>query len=69
VDLAAQQVAQMLRAGRVSTREGGEVTIRADSICLHGDRPDAVGFAAALRASIEAAGFEVRAPARATTRA
>lgn len=61
VDLAAQQVAQMLASGRVATRDGGEVAIRADTICLHGDRPDAVAFAAALRRAIEAAGVKVRA--------
>jgi UPF0271 protein len=72
VDLAAQQVAQMLRAGRVTTREGGEIPIRADTICLHGDRPDAVPFAQALRAAIEATGGRVervaRGPLRAATR-
>jgi 5-oxoprolinase (ATP-hydrolysing) subunit A len=65
VDLAAQQVARMLRSGRVGTREGGEVLLRADTICLHGDRPDAPAFAAALRSAIEGAGFAVRAMARA----
>jgi UPF0271 protein len=59
VDLAAQQVAQMLRAGRVTTRDGREIAIRADTICLHGDRDDAVGFAASLRRTIEAAGVAV----------
>jgi UPF0271 protein len=64
VDLAAQQVAQMLRAGRVTARDGREVAVRADTVCLHGDRPDAPAFAAALRASIEGAGFAVRSMAR-----
>jgi UPF0271 protein len=64
VDLAAQQVAQMLRAGRVATRDGGEAPVRADTICLHGDRPDAASFAAALHAAIEAAGFAVCSMAR-----
>lgn len=68
VDLAAQQVAQMLRAGRVTTREGKEIAIRADSICLHGDRADAAHFATRLRAAIESAGFSVRSPARSGTR-
>ena len=69
VDLAAQQVAQMLRAGRVTTREGGEIAIRADTICLHGDRPDAPAFARALRAAIESSGFAVRTPPRGAARA
>lgn len=60
VDLAAQQVAQMLTAGVVTARGGGAVPIRADTLCLHGDRPAAALFAAKLRRTIEAAGFEVR---------
>jgi UPF0271 protein len=60
VDLAAQQVAQMLSARVVTVRGGGAVPIRADTLCLHGDRPDAARFAAGLRAAIEAAGFAVR---------
>ena len=31
-----------------------------DSVCLHGDTPGAVGHAAAVRRSLEAAGFDVR---------
>lgn len=62
VDLAAQQVAGMLRARCVIARGGEQVPLRADTICLHGDRPDAAQFAAALRQTIEAAGFRVAAP-------
>jgi 5-oxoprolinase (ATP-hydrolysing) subunit A len=64
VDLAAQQVAQMLRARSVTARSGRSVAIRADSICLHGDRADAADFARRLRAAIEGAGFAVRTMAR-----
>ena len=60
VDLAAQQVAQMLRARVVTARGGASVPIRADTVCLHGDRPDAALFAASLRRAIEAAGHRVR---------
>lgn len=62
VDLAAQQVASMLRARCVIARTGESVALRADTICLHGDRPDAPQFAAALRSAIEGAGFRIAAP-------
>lgn len=62
VDLAAQQVASMLHARTVTARSGESVPIRADTICLHGDRPDAPQFAAALRAAIEGAGFRIATP-------
>ncbi|MEL1264062.1 5-oxoprolinase subunit PxpA [Pseudoxanthomonas putridarboris] len=59
VDEAATQVGQMLREGAVTARTGQHVPLRADSICLHGDRADAAAFARALREAIEAAGFEI----------
>jgi 5-oxoprolinase (ATP-hydrolysing) subunit A len=62
VDLAAQQVASMLHARTVTARSGESVPIRADTICLHGDRSDAPQFAAALRAAIEGAGFRIATP-------
>ncbi|MBB5206697.1 5-oxoprolinase subunit PxpA [Chiayiivirga flava] len=62
VDLAAQQVASMLRARCVTARSGEQVPLRADTICLHGDRPDAPQFAAALRGAIEGAGFRIAPP-------
>jgi len=57
---AAAQVARMLEAGRVVARTGESVPLRADSICLHGDRPDAAAFARGLRDTIETAGFTIR---------
>jgi UPF0271 protein len=57
---AAAQVARMLEAGRVVTRTGESVPLRADSICLHGDRPDAAAFARSLHETIETAGFAIR---------
>lgn len=62
VDLASQQVAGMLRANAVTARGGEQIALRADTICLHGDRPDAPQFARRLRRAIEDAGFVVRAP-------
>ena len=57
---AAAQVARMLEAGHVIARTGESVPLRADSICLHGDRPDAAVFARGLRDTIETAGFAIR---------
>ena len=57
---AAAQVARMLEAGIVVARTGESVPLRADSICLHGDRPDAAAFAHGLRQTIESNGFAIR---------
>jgi UPF0271 protein len=61
---AATQVIALLRDGTITARTGELVPLRADSICLHGDRPDAARFARELRMAIEKAGFDVRAPER-----
>ena len=61
---AAAQAVLLLRDGVVIARTGERLALHADSLCLHGDRPDAVGFARALRAAIEKSGFHVRAPER-----
>lgn len=66
MDAALGQVRRLLRHGVVVARDGSHVPLRADTLCLHGDRPDAVGFARALRAALEEEGVDVRAPERRT---
>jgi UPF0271 protein len=51
---------RMVTAGLVETLEGTERPLRADTICLHGDTPDAPRLARALRRGLEAAGIAVR---------
>lgn len=41
---------------------GQPLTLRADTICLHGDGPRAAAFARRLRLALETAGMQVRAP-------
>lgn len=58
---ATDQVLRMLHEGSVRARTGEDLPLRVDSICLHGDRPDAAAFARALNAAILAAGHSIRA--------
>jgi UPF0271 protein len=62
IDDALQQVRTMLREGVVEARTGERVPIRADTLCLHGDRANAPAFARALRQALEAEGIAVAAP-------
>lgn len=62
LDEALTQVRGMLREGIVVARTGERVPIRADTLCLHGDRPDAAAFARALREALQAEGVSVAAP-------
>jgi UPF0271 protein len=57
---AAARVLRMVREGVVRSRQGTDVPVKADTVCIHGDRPGAAGFARALRDALEAAGVEVR---------
>lgn len=53
------QVLQMVHDGTVPTVDGGNVAIKADSICLHGDGEHAVVFAKRIREELEAKGILV----------
>lgn len=68
LDDALAQVRTLLREGHVAARSGERVALRADTVCLHGDRPDAAAFARALRSALENDGILVVAPAPAALR-
>ncbi len=50
---AAKRVLRMLREGKVRSVEGGDVNVRAETICVHSDTPGAVAFARELRSQLE----------------
>jgi UPF0271 protein len=66
LDDALAQVRALLRDGAVTARTGERVPLRIDTLCLHGDRPDAAAFARALRDTLEREGVRIRAPGAAT---
>jgi UPF0271 protein len=53
------QVRDLLR-GSVVARTGERIAVRMDTLCLHGDRPDAAAFAQALHAALTGAGVRIR---------
>jgi 5-oxoprolinase (ATP-hydrolysing) subunit A len=59
---AVAQVRCMVREGHVIVRTGERIPIRADTVCLHGDRPGAAAFARALRSALEAEGVRIGIP-------
>jgi UPF0271 protein len=60
-EFAVARVLRMVLEGRVESRTGVDVALKADTVCIHGDQPDALGFARRLRRALEDAGVEVRA--------
>lgn len=59
--VALAQALTLVQAGRVRATDGTEIAVAADTLCLHGDGPQAVAFAHRLRAGLAAAGVELRA--------
>ena len=53
------QVRDLLR-GAVVARTGERIPVRMDTLCLHGDRPDALAFAEVLRAALTTGGVRIR---------
>ncbi|KCB22692.1 LamB/YcsF family protein [Bordetella hinzii] len=61
-DQAVAQVLQMVQQGSVTSVSGKTVPLAADTLCIHGDQPNAVLFAGAIRQALKAAGIAVGAP-------
>ena len=58
--LIAQRCVAMATGEPIEDVEGGRITVRPDSICVHGDTPGAVDIARSVREALEAAGVDVR---------
>lgn len=58
--IAAPRIVEMVRAGAIIAESGKHIPARIDTICLHGDGPEALGIAKATRAALEEADIEVR---------
>lgn len=59
-DEIADRARRMVVEGVVETTSGDTVAVDADSVCLHGDSPDAVAAATAVRAVLADAGVTIR---------
>lgn len=59
LDEAISQLRQLLQ-GFAIARTGERIALRADTVCLHGDRADAAAFAAALHGELKCAGIAIR---------
>ena len=56
---ATAQALALARGAPLALADGGTLQLRADTLCLHGDRADAATFARTLREALDAAGITV----------
>ncbi len=59
--VARAQVLRLVQEGQVQSQQGVPVSLRADTVCLHGDGPHALAFARELNAALRAAGITLQA--------
>jgi UPF0271 protein len=61
---AAERVVRMLTKGKIRAVDGGDVSVKAETICVHGDTPGAVEFVRTLRARLELNEVTIAAPVK-----
>ena len=64
VELAVGQVIRMAKEGKVRTLEGKEISLKADTICIHGDGAYALEFATSIHRALISEGIKVEALAQ-----
>lgn len=63
MNVATTQAVRLAESGEVTARNGDQIRLRADTLCIHGDTPGAAEKARAVRDVLEAHGIEIRAHA------
>ena len=58
------RVLRMAKEGMVRSINGKDIPIKADSICVHGDTPEAIEFVSKIRAALEEEGATVLCPCK-----
>ena len=54
-----EKAVRLVREGKVRTIDGADLVLEVESICVHGDAPNAPEIAAAIRAALAEAGIDV----------
>jgi len=57
--VAGPRIAEMVRGGAIVAASGRHIPARIDTVCIHGDGPEALAVARGVRAALEAAGVRV----------
>lgn len=57
---AARRALMMVQEGRIEAIDGGFFEFEVDTLCIHGDNPNAVQITQAVRTALEAGGVQIR---------
>jgi 5-oxoprolinase (ATP-hydrolysing) subunit A len=57
---AAQRTIRMIREGKVTTTDGTDISITADTVCIHGDEPSALDFIMELKHTLRNENIAIR---------
>lgn len=58
--IAISRVIRMVTEGKVTAINGEDIDIKADSICVHGDNPEAIEFVTLIKEELLRAGVEIK---------
>lgn len=58
-DAAARQVLKMVTEGQVTTVTGDAIALSGDTVCVHGDNPEALSLVRTIREALERAGVAI----------
>jgi len=59
-EVAVERAVKMVLEGKVNTIDGKEIKLNANSICVHGDNPEAVAFVELISSKLKESGVEIR---------
>lgn len=59
-DIAVAQVLQMINENCVTSTSGENISIKAETVCIHGDSENALEFAKTIRRKLEAANIKIK---------
>ncbi len=59
-EVVSDRALKMAREGKVVTIDGAEISLRAETLCVHGDTPGAINLVKAIREKLTVNGIEVK---------
>ena len=61
-EMVAEKILKLVKEGKVICKDGSEIEMTADTICVHGDNPSALSLVRKIRETLQASGVEIAAP-------